>query len=464
MSSPYYHVDPASVRDAEASRYPRNFVNYPIFLAPLGWADRASRALRGRPVPSLRGRLLAAYDEVEAPAERWGTAAQHAVVRRNIELFAKGIDDNPHISAIGRFLLLVITLGHLRNRAELIAYYEAQRDFIESRGRCEAPLIVTGFPRTGTTLLHRLLSEDPNARAPFTFELEKTTPPLVAGADPHADPRIAQSAASMATLSKLAPGFVEKFSQSHHWSALEKEELMLYVQFHHGMTIMNAIQAGRGYLDGLLDPSCADALFIYERNFLTMLDAYAPVRGHWANKAPLYAPYFSKLFDHYPNARVVVTHRHPAKNLASVCRMLESWMLPFDQPGSFDKLAFGSLVFDLVRPFFSEPMRYRAAHPERESQIIDCVYVDLFSDPIGTVKGIYAKFGLEYSEAFDQRMRAWLAANKQGRYGRHVYCNAEYGLEAERLQEAFGDYYSRYGFGLEPAALELNPELNTSSL
>ena len=460
MSSPYYHVDPASVRDAQASRYPRNFVDYPAFLAPIGWADRLSRTLRGRPMPSLRRRLLAAFDEVDAPSERWGTPEQLALVRRNIELFAAGIDDNPHISAIGRFLLLMITLGHLRNRAELIAYYEAQRDFIEGRGRCVAPLLVTGFPRTGTTLLHRLLSEDPNARAPYTFELEKTTPPMVAGADPREDPRIASSAASMATMSRLAPGFVEKFSQSHHWAALEREELMLYVQFHNGMTIMNGVQAGREYIRCLLDASCADALFIYERNFLTMLDAYAPVRGHWVNKAPLYAPYFSKLFDHYPDARVIVTHRHPAKNVASVCRMLESWMLPFDEPGSFDKLAFGSLVFEVVRPFLNAPMSYRDAHPERESQIVDCVYVDLFSDPIGTVKRIYAKFGLDYSEEFDQRMRRWLAENEQGRYGRHVYCNEEYGLEPERLQEAFGDYYDRYGFGLEPAALELEPKLN----
>lgn len=413
-------------------------------------------------MPSLRKRLLAAFDGVEAPPQRWGTTEELAVVRRNIELFAKGIDNNPHISGIGRFLLLAITLGHLRNRAELIAYYEAQRDFIEARGRCVAPLIVTGFPRTGTTLLHRLLSEDPNARAPYTFELEKTTPPLVAGADPREDPRVAHSAASMATMSKLAPGFIEKFSQSHHWAALEREELMLYVQLHHGMTLLNAAQAGREYVKAVLDPGCADALFIYERNFLTMLDAYAPVRGHWANKAPLYGPYFSKLFNHYPDARVVITHRHPAKNVASVCRLLESWMLPFDQPGSFDKLAFGSLVFDLVRPFLNAPMRYREAHPEWESQIVDCVYTDLFSDPIATVKHIYAKFGLDYSEEFDQRMRAWLAANKQGRYGRHVYCNEEYGLEPDRLQEVFGDYYARYGFGLEPSALELNPQLNTT--
>jgi len=38
------------------------------------------------------------------------------------------------------------------------------------------PIFVVGLPRTGTTFLHRLLSLDPNARAPRTFELFDPVP------------------------------------------------------------------------------------------------------------------------------------------------------------------------------------------------------------------------------------------------------------------------------------------------
>jgi hypothetical protein len=38
------------------------------------------------------------------------------------------------------------------------------------------PIFVVGLPRTGTTYLHRLLSLDPHARAPKTYELFDPVP------------------------------------------------------------------------------------------------------------------------------------------------------------------------------------------------------------------------------------------------------------------------------------------------
>lgn len=445
----HYHVDPSHSR-ADDPRYPRNFVRYSPLLAPVSWLDRMSRRLRGYPAPRLGERLVAAFDAPLSLHPRWGSATELDVLRRNLRTFSLRIDKNPHISAIGRLLLGKIMLGHLANRAEVIAHYESHRDFIIEKGRYVAPVLVTGFPRTGTTLLHRLLSEDPNARSPYTYELEKTTPPLRTGADPMRDPRIEKSAATFATLQRLAPGFVEKFSESHVWSATEREESLTYMQLHNGLNIMNAAQAGRDYLRDMLQPDVADALFQYERNFFTMLDAFAPTRSHWTNKAPTYAPYFGKIFKHYPDARVIITHRHPGKNIASVCRLLESWMLPFDVEGSFDKVRLGDLLLDSLRVLFEAPMAYRAAHPEREAQIVDCLYTDLFADPIAMVRRIYAKFQLEYTNEFEQRMRVYLAANQQGKYGRHKYSNEEYGLEPDRLSTLLRDYYAKYGYGTQP--------------
>jgi hypothetical protein len=446
----YYHVSPSDTLGADPARYPRNFVEYSPLLAPLRWLDRLSRALRNKPARRLGDRLVAAFDAVGPLHPRWGSVEELEVLRRNLRLFSRSIDENPHISAIGRFLLETIMLGHLTNRADVIGYYEANREFIESRGRYVAPVLVMGFPRTGTTLLQRLLSEDPNTRSPYTYEMEKATPPLRAGADPLNDPRIEKSAATLATLRRLAPGFVEKFSESHLWSATEKEESLTYMQLHNGLNIMNAAQAGREYLCSLTRPDVADALMKYERNFFTMLDAYAPARSHWTNKAPLYAPYFGKIFEHYPDARVVITHRHPGKNIASVCRLLESWMLPFDEDGSFDKQRMSNILIEGLRCFFDVPMADRAAHPARESQIVDCLYQDLFRDPIGMVKTIYTKFGLEYTQVFEDRMQVYLANNKQGKYGRHKYDNAEYGIDPEQLKASLRDYYVKYGYGVNP--------------
>ena len=38
-------------------------------------------------------------------------------------------------------------------------------------------------------------------------------------------------------------------------------------------------------------------------------------------------------------------------------------------------------------------------------------YAELIKDPLGTVKGLYAQFGWEYTEAFDAALKAYLEEN-----------------------------------------------------
>lgn len=446
----YYHVDPASHPGDASGRYPENFVRFPRFLKPLIWGDSLSRALRGKPAYLLGDSLLKIFDSTGPLNERWGTRAELSDLRDTVALFSRSLDNNPYVSPIGRVLLKQIYTGNLKNRAEAIAFYEKNREFIEANGKYKAPLLVTGFPRTGSTLLYRLLSEDPNSRSPYTYEMEKVTPPLKTGEDPLKDPRIEKSAAMMATISKLAPGFMEKFAESHLWSATEKEEAFTYMQFHSGLSLLNCMTAGLEFSLAMHQPEVAPALFKYEHNFFMMLDAYRPAKIHWVNKAPTYAPYFGYLFTAHPDAHVVVTHRHPSKNLASICRLLESWHIPFDMDGSFDKLRYGKLAQKALPAFWNGPLEWRTAHPEKESQIVDCLYQDLFSNPIGMVRSIYENFGLDYTPEFENRMKIYLENNKQGKYGRHKYANEEYGIDPQRLFKDNEAYFLKYGYGPDP--------------
>jgi Sulfotransferase family len=446
----YYHVDPARHRGEIGGRYSENFVKFPFFLKPLIGASNLKTSLTGKPLFLMGSSMVKKFDSVGRLHQRWGTADEIAVNRRNLQSFCKGVDENPYIAPFGRLLIKTILSRNLQNRTETIAFYETNREFIEANGRHRAPLVVTGFFRTGTTLLHRLLSEDPNSRSPYTYELEKSTPPLRSGADPMKDPRIRKSNLAMAALSKLAPGFMDKFAESHLWSVTEKEESLIYMLYHCGQLILNGPHAGREFMHSAFEYDNAPAIFKYERNFFSMLDAYRPAGTHWVLKAPTYAPMFAAIFDSYPDAKVIVTHRNPAKSMASVCRLCESWLVPFDVDGSFDKYGLGEMLCDVFSKFYNRPLEYRRANPGRESQIIDCVYTDLFRDPIGMVRQIYDKFAMEYTQDFEDRMMAYLETNKQGKYGRHRYSNEEYGIDPDVLYEQNRAYFDRYGFGPIP--------------
>lgn len=447
----YYQVDPSTSARDTSGRYPSNHVRFSPALRAAGWLGDCKEAISGERSFVLTKRLLREFDKPGPLHPRWGSEAEVGVLRECLELFCDGIDQNPHISTVGRILLKTIYIAHLKNRTAVIAHYDANADFIEKNGSYTKPLIVTGFPRTGTTLLHRLLAEDPQSRSPFTFEMEQALPPLKTGDAPERDPRIRKSNASMGIMRRLAPGFIEKFNESHFWSATEKEESLVYMQFHNGLTTVSHFQAGRDYVMRMVEPDVAPALFKYEYNFFTMLDAFAPARSHWINKAPSYSHYFAGIFEQYDDARVVLTHRNPAKNAASAARLLESVCVAFDKEGHFDKYKFAKLSTEYWGLTWTRPMAFRRENPDREAQIIDAVYSETFADPIGMVRKIYRHFEMDLTPEFEERMAAYLSNNQQGKHGRHRYSNEEYGIDADALRNQYLAYFEHYGFGSEPA-------------
>lgn len=460
--SNYYERDPRNSDGALSERYPSNHVKFSVLLKPLQWLD-AVYGLFGLRAFRMMGAMLREYDSAAPLDEYLGTKAELEQSRKLVVSFCEGVDNNPFLSTIGRFLNKKISLDFLKNRKQVLQYYHSNREFIDTNGKLKAPVIITGLPRSGTTLLQRLVSEDPNTRSPYTFEMEATTPPMTSDVNPLDDPRIENSGAALSTMTRLAPGFVEKLSESHRWSATEMEESFLYMLGHNGIFETGNATAGRAYISEFFRIEDKRPVFRYERIFFTMLDAYRPAKSHWTLKAPNYAPYFPMLFEEYPDARVVVTHRNPIVTLPSVCRTMESICIPFDKDGSFDKHRFGEFQQKFIEKCLMVPFNYRKEHPEKEEQIFDCIYEELFSDPIAIVKKIYGKFNLEYNEEFEERMKVYLENNKQGKYGRHKYSLEEYGFNEEGIYQEYKDYMEHYGFGIpdeteRPASFDFSVE------
>jgi len=443
----YYQRKPNQIESKASERFPRNHVKFSPLLKPLKWIDRVY-GLFGKRAFMTRDEMLKKYDSV-APLDRClGSEEEILQLKKIIESFWEGIDNNPFLSVYGRFLLKKSGLAMLKNRKRVLQFYHSNKEYIEANGKFRSPVIITGSARSGTTLLQRLLSEDQNTRSPYTFEMEAPIPPMNPESDPLNDPRIKKSSAGVNTMKKLAPGFVAKLSESHLWSATEMEESMVYALAHNGLIVMNYASAGKDFMDDILKIESKRPIFRYERLFFTTLDAYRPARTHWILKAPDYAIYFPLLFEEYQDAKIIITHRNPLITLPSLCRIKESWSISFGKDGTFDKHRFGQFIRLIQDKYINEPLNYRKKHPENEDQIFDCMYDELFSDPIAMVKNIYKKFDLEYTEEFEERMITYLENNKQGKYGRHKYTLEEYGFIAEDVYEEFREYMDHFGYGI----------------
>jgi len=72
-----------------------------------------------------------------------------------------------------------------------------------------------------------------------------------------------------------------------------------------------------------------------------------------------------------------------------------------------------------------------------------------YDHPVGTVAQLYATFGLQFDAAFEQRIKAYVAANPNGGYGQLSHRIEDYGIDASREGHRFAGYVDAFGVGPE---------------
>src|SRR4029077_16224111 len=68
------------------------------------------------------------------------------------------------------------------------------------------PIVIVGQPRTGTSILHDRLAQDPANRAPLSWEVERPVP-APRTETYWTDPRIAECQATFDVVDSIIPGF-----------------------------------------------------------------------------------------------------------------------------------------------------------------------------------------------------------------------------------------------------------------
>lgn len=319
----------------------------------------------------------------------------------------------------------------LATRLKTTEYLKTRPELLERK--IERPVFVFGIPRTGTTLLNNLLAADPNRRSPLSWEIDDPIPPATSATlytDPRALARLAQERAMLAANPDIG--------KYYRFSAIYPNECLFFMG--HDFKNVNWESRGklpnyRDYLFGDIDMKPA---YAYHKRFLQILQAEAP--GVWNLKMPSHALYLETLLETYPDARLIWAHRDPLTATGSFCSLIDN--------GGQMSIGFSD------RKWIGDNMPWQAVqHVERimdfrdkygEDRIIDSHYADLMRDPINAMQVLYAALGDEFTPEAEAGMKAWLADNPQGKFGKHNYKLDAYGLTPEALRPRFERYLSRY--------------------
>jgi hypothetical protein len=321
--------------------------------------------------------------------------------------------------------------GSLANRLRVVDWIARHPDVADET--IERPLIVIGMFRAGTTLLSRLLDQDPRNRALLMWETGDSVPPPTP-ADHRAGPRVDAVHAGNAMLAQINP----KIEVVHHEQADEATECITVMGQDFKSLTYEAIANVPGYDEWLLGVDQRSA-YEYHRSVLQVLQS-GGVRGRWTLKSPHHAIALEHLTAVYPDARLVLLHRDPVVLTASVCSLITTLSSTFSDADHRPYIArhWPAMLDESIRRIEV----FRAAHPE--FPILDVQYADLVTDPSATVTSIYSACGDELDDLGAKAIADYVAAHPKGQFGTHRYDVAEFGLDAGVLAERFGGYIDRY--------------------
>ena len=353
----------------------------------------------------------------------------------------ESLEKDARLNLFGRYFARRQMLELLSHRLRLADY--RNRNHAVSWEKIERPLFIVGLPRTGTTLLYGLLAEDPGNRAPLSWEIDDPCPPAET-ATYHSDPRIETTRKRFEQVNRLAPGF----QTIHPVGALMPQECIVTTASEFMSIRFQMCFDVPSYDEWLLQQDMTET-YHHHRRFLQHMQLHH--KGErWILKSPGHLGPIDALFDVYPDAMLIQTHRDPIRVVPSVASL--EYTMRLVSSDHVDPARVGRQMIQTWSKLLDQGMVARAQHPERESRILDLSMREIVSAPMACVEKIYRYFGLDLSVEARARMQAYLARHPKDEFGTHRYSLEDFSLDADEVNAAFKGYRERFGIEAEPFA------------
>ncbi|CAK9094265.1 PAPS-dependent sulfotransferase Stf3 [Durusdinium trenchii] len=306
-----------------------------------------------------------------------------------LELILEDYEQDPNRGLAGRIAARARTVTRMCQRLWI------EDDLKRHPETCDIPItrpiFILGFPRTGTTLLQRLMARDPDNRVTYMWEMQQ-------------------------------PALPEKLDRSGEDVRLKRAKsrlkLVTYVapQLHklHPMNAENPEECAALMANTLVSPAFA-------------LPARATEIGSEADPV-------------FPDARIIHTHRDPLKVVPSGCSLATAIERLLSDKANAHAVA--DRYLDFAQQTIDRAMKARDAIGA--DRVLDMQYEEVIADPVAAVERVYSFCGLDVKPAHREEMRRWLDENTQDKHGRHRYRLEDFGLTEERIADVFGTYVDRF--------------------
>lgn len=346
-----------------------------------------------------------------------------------LNLLIKDILNQKHFHAFGYVIAKGMLVEALKNRLYLEEAFK-RNPHIEQEKINDA-IWILGLPRTGSTLLHHLLSLDDNNRTLKRWEASCSSP-ILQDKEEDIKKRKEKAQATDKVLHALVPDLLKKHSM--RWD-LPDECVMLFKDTFKSQLFGFSLGLPT-YGEWLLEQDLAPEYQYYVKQLKVLQSV--DKRDRWVFKAPFHSLNVAAIESTFSEPKFINLHRNPNSVLPSVASLSES--LQGLCLNYIDRKFIGKRALNDCKMAIDNVSEARNAIAN--DRMIDINFSDFIKDPAGTIEGIYKKWNIPFTEEFRQKINQFMEENPKNKHGEHKYAREEYGLTDSQIDEKFGNYIS----------------------
>ena len=354
--------------------------------------------------------------------------------RQALEVLTDSLNQEAFLTPPGRWVAADYLLRIIEQRLQLTVLDRTDPSLAQIPVR--SPIIIAGPPRSGTTLLFSLLASAGGLRTPEGWELLRPVPSP--RPDHYPDPaRVRLAAVELGRLHRAAPNL----ATIHHYDARMPKECL---------SAMSFAGLSEEFLSRYRAPSYrrhlqhADMTSAYEMHkfVLQVLAAEMPPT-RWLLKSPVHLHNLPTLFETYPDAHVVITHRDPLAIIASVTSLIAT--LRSISSHHVDALEIAQENAELYSRSLRRllPDTPQTAHLP-SNQVHHVTYQELISNPMRTIERLYERVGHPLTADDRDELSKTVSARSARSGGAHDYDVSRLGLDLAALRQELAEYQAHF--------------------
>jgi hypothetical protein len=166
------------------------------------------------------------------------------------------------------------------------------------------------------------------------------------------------------------------------------------------------------------------------------------MKDRWVLKSPVHLRSLDALLTEYPDARIIFTHRDPAKIVPSLASLY--YVIHGLASDAVDPCALGQQTTAWWADALDQATAVREKHSDKAGQFMDVQFEEIVDDPVAVLGRAYERFDIPWSADIAGRMHSFLDNNPRGKHGSHRYEIEDFGMTLGQIRERFDDYCRAY--------------------